>query len=185
MSLKHPFFPIIALVAALFYGSCGNDASTQQATDQAAAQKEAAASGEAPAEGDAAQASDAQPGEEVTAESAGLTIEMQNAGIQKLVKGIWQNKTVPGKAIEFTDTKFRRYLNNKMVGEFDYVIDVQCGQSNCQIKGQKPFGWCFTVQEGNTSTCHVVTSVNAVDMVITLPDEGGAKQNFVRETSTK
>ena len=181
MSMKHPSVFAFLLLMALYCGGCGNDTPSQTSAEQAETKENPAPGQDAPASRDAGQPSDSNTDAGNSAEApGGLTIEMRNAGLTKLVLGKWQNKTVPGKAIEFTEAKFRRFLNDKLVGEYDYEIDAECGPANCLVDGQKPFGWCFIVKEGKEPTCHVVSTCNAVDMVVALPAEGGAKQNYVR-----
>ncbi len=179
MSIKHPFL-IIAL-AGFLITACGSDPSTN---GEATKQENQEASTDDSKTGEAAANSDA--GQEMTeGETAGITPEAFNNSLKKLALGKWKNEASPTQTIEFTETKYRRFNNNQLEAEADYVIDNSCAASNCTIQGQKLYGWCFMLKENGANNCYVVTAINAVNMAVTMPSQAGSAINYIRITAEK
>jgi hypothetical protein len=178
MSIKQPFFALLLAFSCLLITACGNDPATSDNGGEAAGQTEANSTGDGK---NSPSGTDSDAKQEMTeGEAAGITPEAFNNSLKKLVAGKWKSDASPTQTIEFSESKYRRFNNNQLESEADFVIDSKCAASNCTIQGQKPFGWCFMVNEKGATNCYVVTTLNAVNLVIKLPANDGAAQSYTR-----
>lgn len=163
--MKSYRFSFFFAIVFLLLNACGSDAGQSANQSPSTAPADNSASG--------AVSDDAA----TTGSSGNLFDDNQyTQALLKLVAGKWQNQTTSGQTIEFAGNKIRYFTNDKLTREATIEIDPRCETADC--KGN--IGWCMIEKEGGSSSCKVVTRVDAQNLVFYPANDQQAETTFLK-----